>query len=242
MSEKIMPILAISSPVPSENVAMHFEVGDAKMARAMEDAIAGDKLIFMTYQRSYDNNNGQSQLSGVGVICVVKQLLRHKSGGVRVLLEGKHRGRINAVVQKEPYIAAEITRLPKVTLSSDTTAVEAVVQSLRQFFENYAANVSIQPEFYNAVMAADDPARLFDLIAQNIHIKPEEKQLLLETDDLLEKMTVLFAILAHETDIAQLQSKLNEKVRSTITNENRQHFLREQLKTINSELGEAVAG
>jgi ATP-dependent Lon protease len=238
MSDKNMPILAVTSPVPSENIAMHFEVKDVKMARAMEEAIAGEKFAFMTYQRAYDNKNGQSQLSGVGVICTIKQLVKHKDGSVHVMLEGRYRGRIVSVTQKEPYLAADIARLPKVSLCGSQTEIEAIMQSLKSYFENYTKTVFVQPELFSAVMGADNPYRLFDLVAQTIHIKPEERQMLLETDDLLEKMTILFAVLAHETDVAQLQSRLTEKVRSSISDENHRHFLREQLKTIRKELGE----
>jgi ATP-dependent Lon protease len=242
MSDKIMPILAVSSPVPSDNIVMHFEVKDVKMARAMEEAISGDKCAFMTYQSTFDNKNGQSQLSGVGVICTIKQLVKHKDGSVHVMLEGKARGRIASITQKDPYLAAEITKLPKVTLQGTSTEIEAVMQSLKAFFESYSQTVYIQPELCTAIMTADNPYRLFDLVAQHIHIKPEERQLLLETDDLLEKMTVLFAVLAHETDIEQLKSRLTEKVRSSIADENHRHFLREQIRTIRKELGEADLG
>jgi ATP-dependent Lon protease len=243
MSEKIMPILAIATPVASENVAMHFEVGDLKMAQAMEEAIAGEsKYAFITYQRAYDKSNGRSQLSGVGVICLIKQLVKHRDGTVRVLLEGKHRGRIVSVLQKEPYILAEIAILPKVTQLADSSEREAVIQSLKSFFENYSKVVNVRQELYNAVMEAENPVRLVDLIAQNIHIKPDERQLLLESDDIFGKMVALTTMLAHETEVAQLRSYLNEKVHTSIADENHRHFLREQLKTIKQELGEAGGG
>ncbi|MDR0992369.1 MAG: endopeptidase La [Ruminococcus sp.] len=238
MSEKIMPILAIVNPVPSENVSMHFEVGDPKMSRAMEEAIAGDKNVFICYQRQYDKKRGQSQLASVGVVCQIKQLIRHKNNTVHVMLEGKARGKIENIVRKEPYLIAEISRLPKVTLCADTMELEAVIASVKQYFDKYTRVISVGPELMYEVEETENPSQLFDLVAQNIHIKKEEKQLLLETDDLLEKLTILIAVLAHETDLAQLTSALQEKVRTTISNENRRHFLREQLRTIKQELGE----
>jgi ATP-dependent Lon protease len=242
MSEKIMPILAISSPVPSENVAMNFDVDDLKMARAMEEAIAGDKYVFITYQRAYDKKSGRSQLSGIGVVCTIKQLVKHKDGRVRVLLEGKNRGRILDIIQKEPYLSAEIALLPKVTHSGNSSETDAIIRSLKSYFENYSKAVFVQPELLALVQSTDSPVRLVDLVAQNIHIKPEERQLLLESDDILGKMVALTTILAHETEVAQLRSYLNEKVHTSIADDNHRHFLREQLKAIRQELGEAEIG
>ncbi|HIW73485.1 MAG TPA: endopeptidase La [Firmicutes bacterium] len=235
----VMPLLALRGLVIFPEMILHFDVGRKKSIQALNEAMAGDQQIFLVTQKDIRDDEPEIEaLYPVGVVARVRQVLRLSGDNVRVLVEGLYRARLDSLTQTEPFYSACIREcLERRTTGS--LRVQALLRECRLVFEQYAALVQkIPPDVLMGVASAENVGYLADYIASNIQLTTEEKQQILETVNPESRMENLMLILARECSILSLEQDIQEKVRQQIDRNQKEYYLREQLKAITQELGE----
>ena len=235
-----MPLLALRGLVVFPEMVLHFDVGRKKSIQALNEAMSGDQLIFLVTQRDIkDDEPGENELYSVGVVAKIRQILRLSGDNVRVLVEGLYRAKLETLVQTEPHYVAHIRECLERRVSG-TLHVQALLRECRAYFEEYASLVQkISPDVMLSVSSADNVGYLADYIASNIQLPPEEKQQILETVNPEKRMESLMLILARECSILSLEQDIQEKVRQQIDRNQKEYYLREQMKAISQELGDS---
>lgn len=234
-----MPVLALRGLTIFPNMLLHFDVGREASIKALDSAMTEGQPIFLVAQRDLSvEEPKESDLYTVGTISNVKQILRLPGDNVRVMVEGEHRGRLLSLVQHSPFLQGQIERLHVESFRS-TARTEALVRATYELFEAY---IELSPRMTEDVLlnvlASDDPGYVADYIAQNIAMRPSDKQTILEELRPVRRLEKLCQSLRREVEVLEQEQTLQSKVRDQITKGQRDYFLREQLKVIQRELGE----
>ena len=174
----------------------------------------------------------------MGVLGVVARMIRVPDGTLRVLIQGGQRVRIDAWLADDPYLVAQITELPDVL--DQTPELVALMRNVQQTFTDIVEQVPYLPEELQVMVAnVEDPSTLAHLIAGALRLKTDEKQALLEEIDVAKRLRRLSEILAQELEVVAIGSRIQSQVQSELDKGQREYFLRQQLKAIQEELGEA---
>lgn len=237
----LMPVLALRGITVFPNLLLHFDVGRIASIRALEDAMSGGRDIFLVTQRDVSvESPGQEDLYSIGTIASVKQILRLPENYVRVMVEGKQRGRLLDLLTTEPYLKGEI-----VPVSSQSTPIrstprtEALLRQACGLAEHYVElSDRVPAEVYLKMMASDDPGYTADYAAQHLPLRFEDKQSVLEELRPTKRLERLCRILSREVEILEVESELEGKIREEMAANQRDYVLREQLKVLRRELGE----
>lgn len=234
-----LPLLALRGLVIFPDMILHFDVGRKKSLLALNEAMSADQTIFLVTQRDLrDDEPDADALYNIGVVARVRQVLRLPGDNVRVLVEGLYRARLQDITGTEPFFTARVREcLSRHVTNNDK--IQALLRECRSSFENYATLApKISPDVMLGVSATDNIDRLSDYIASNILLPPEEKQQLLETLDPEKRIEKLMIILEREISILSIEQGIHEQVQEQIDKNQREYYLREQLKIISQELGE----
>lgn len=235
-----MPMLPLRGLVIYPFMILHFDVGREKSIKAVEEAMLKDQRIFLAAQKDPSIENPDfDEIYIVGTIVKVKQLLRLPGRTIRVLVEGMERAKIVNFIQSEPYYSADIKCLKNPALQSKRRDVQALARQTIEHFEKYAKlSGKISSDATLSITNIDDLTRLPDLIASNLDISIEIKQEILEELSPKRRLEKLLDILAKENDILKIEKSITDKVRKQIDKNQREYYLREQLKAIQKELGD----
>lgn len=238
------PVVALRGLVVFPGAQMHFDVGRSKSIAAFRAAMNGSQTIFLVAQREIDTDDPDfSDVFEIGVTAAVRQILKLPGeDGIRVVIEGLKRGRIVNGLQKKPFLQAEIAPCP-MSLSRKDSRIrcEALLRQVRARFENYADAVPDLPvDMMLTVLAEKDASKLSDYIIGNIMLEYTDKQLLLEELNPVRRLEKLCAVLEKECRILRIEDDIGDKVQEQIDKNQREYFLREQMKVISAELGDGV--
>ncbi len=236
----ILPALAMRGIVMLPGTVMHFDVGRIKSIKALNAAIGGDKTIFLVAQNDLAvDDPGENDLYQIGVVVRVKQLLKTQENTVRILAEGLYRAKVVRYTSFEGYIECEVKRMPYRSGQRSPDEMEAVVRTIKSIFDEYTEIVpKLAEELVASIFAEEDPQKLFDIIVQNIMLRFEDKQLLLEKSDLYGRLRLLAEFLEKETNILTIERDIYEQVKENMDKNQRDYYLREQLRVISDELGD----
>jgi len=214
-------------------------VGRKKSVKLIDDAMEGEKLIgVLTQHNSEIEDPAPDELYTMGVAAQLVRVVRELDGTQRVIVQGLERIRVKRFLQSDPYYVAEVEVLPVGTVYD--VEVEALTRNLKALFQKAVELASyLSNELKNMVMNVKDPSVLADLIAANLNIKVQEKQEVLELLDLKARLNKVHFILTREVQILELGNKIQSQVKEDIDKAQREYYLREQLKAIKRELGEA---
>ncbi|MCU0906450.1 MAG: endopeptidase La [Rhodobacteraceae bacterium] len=236
------PVLPLRDIVVFPHMIVPLFVGREKSVRALEEVMQDDRQILLASQ--IDAGQDEPSPDGiyrVGVLANVLQLLKLPDGTVKVLVEGRSRVRITEFVPNDRFFearAAGLTELP-----GDKTAVEALVRSVGEEFEKYAKiKKNIPEEAVGAVAETHEPAKLADLVAGHLGIELGQKQALLETLAVDERLEKVFGHMQGEMSVLQVEKKIKSRVKSQMERTQREYYLNEQMKAIQRELGEGDEG
>ena len=234
-----LPVLALRGLVCIPGTMLHFEVGRKKSVAAVNEAMKSDRLIFAVCQKGLDSDNIEpDNLFEYGTIAKIKQVLKVSDGAIKVLIEGVTRARITSIVKTEPYIYAELLKVNSYEIE-DKLKNEALIRSVQETFDEYCSFIGkLPPEITNGIYIAYCAGQLTDFITANIPLKYESKQLILETEDAAERAEVLICVLCAEIQILSAQQNIHYKVQEAMQKNQRDYYLREQIKVIEEELGE----
>jgi ATP-dependent Lon protease len=219
-------------------MVIHLDVGREKSVRAIEEAMLQDRYIFLATQKEAQTDDpGVDDIYQVGTVAEVKQLLKLPGGTIRVLVEGVARARISRYQAEEPFFLVEVDQF--VERFEKSPQLEALMRNLVHQFEQYVKlSKRIPPETVVSVVNIDDPGRLSDIVVSHLPLRIEDKQRVLESVDITERLETLCTILSKELEILELERRINVRVRKQMEKTQKEYYLREQMKAIQRELGE----
>ena len=234
-----LPVLPVQEMVPYPDTLTPLAVGQERSIRLVNDVLSGERTLVLVASREPGvDQPGPDQLYDVGVAGIVARMLKVPDGTIRILVQGTERVRVGDYVTDDPFLVARIEPLPDVV--EPTPELEALTRNVQRTFTEIIEQIPYLPEELQlAVTNVDDPSALSHLIAGALRISTEEKQALLEEVDVGRRLRRLSEILARELEVIQLGSKIQSQVQSEIEKGQREYYLREQLKAIQQELGEA---
>jgi ATP-dependent Lon protease len=234
----VLPLLPLKGTVILPYQVAPLGVGRQKSLKALEAALAGDRLLVLVAQKQDDIEDPAAEdLRKIGTVCRVVQVGRQPDGVLQVIVEGVMRAEILSVEQVSPHFEARVATRPDPT--EKNLELEAHMRGVISQFERFARfSRAVAPEQYAQVMQTEDPGKLADLVAQHLPVKLDERQQLLEKNP-KERLDLLSQILSREVNILELERKIQNRVRKQMEKSQREYFLKEQMKAIQQELGEA---
>lgn len=235
----VLPVLALRGLVVFPGMMLQFDVGRKKSILALSKAMDENQLIFLVAQKDLGENEPKFQdLYRIGVVAKIKQVVRHPEDGVRVFVEGLYRAELESLQESEPFLLGEV--LPVRTRAyRRTQRSEALIRFTQTLFEQYLQNYSrVPPDIVVGVVQKKDCGELADFIAANIMFDYEQKQRILEELSPVKRLNKLVEILQREVQVLEIESQISEKAKEQIDQNQREYFLREQMKAISYELGE----
>ena len=233
-----LPILGLSDIVIFPGMVAPLLVETSQSTKLIDDVVGGDRLLAVALQRNAEAENPMPhEMHEVGCAARVLKMLKFPDGTVRVLVEGLWRVRLTHYTTTEPYLAAKFELIKDVTEDSvELTAMMRNAQS--QFQEIIKLSPALSEQIKIAALNTEDPGHFTDLIAVNLNLGLEERQKLLETSSVKERLNILLPMLNREHQVLTLSSKIQTEVATSISKTQRDFFLREQLRAIQRELGE----
>ncbi len=236
-----LPILPLRDTVLFPNSFMPLAVARESSVRLIDDAIANGKLIAVFTQRDASvEEPGQDDLHAVGTATHIHKMFKLPDGSLRLIVQGLARLKLDAVIATQPYLRARVTSASEGTNDADRLEIDALARNIKTNFQQV---VSLSPLLSDDLqtLAANitEPGRLADFIASSLStISTAVKQEVLETLDIRARMDNLNRILIKELEVLELGSKIQSQVQSEVGKNQREYFLREQMKAIQKELGE----
>lgn len=236
-----LPAISLRGLVIFPSMVLHFDVGRERSVAALKAAAAGDGKIFLVAQKDAgDTEPTAENIYNIGVVAEIRQLLTTPDGSTRVLVEGLFRAKTIRSVPCRDYLKYEVkqlrTRFASISPSTETAAKRA----LKETFDLYASMSPKMPrDLYESIMSEEDCSRLFDNVVFNIMLSVEDKQKLLETNGTLQRIRMLIAMLHDEIEVIQAEIEIGEQVREQVDKNQREYYLREQLKAISRQLGDS---
>ncbi len=239
-----LPVLPISEAVIFPAMMVPLVLTDTNLVRLADDCLAGDKILGTFAQRETDTDaEGDEETADrdliyqVGTAVKIQKMLRFPDGSMRMLGQGIARCRIKEFVREEPYMIARV-ELIKEDVQDDSRTLAYMRGVANNFLKIIDASETLSDELKVVVMNIDDPGRLADLIASNLDIEVAEKQAMLEERSPRKRLQLLSKVVMRELDVLELGQKLQSRVRKSIDKDQREYYLRQQMKAIQRELGE----
>ena len=234
-----LPVIPLRGLAIFPNMVLHFDIGREKSINALEKAMVNNQYIFLTTQLDESTDlPTPDDFYKMGTIGRIKQMLKLPGDSIRVLVEGVSRGRIEEVLFEVPYFKCRIKPIRIEENDAGDPAVEALMRTVLASFDEYInLDQNLAPEVFASVVTIEEGGRMADVIASHMEIKLEDKQTLLETLDPKERLEKLNEILIKEIEIMKIEQDISTKVKTQINQNQREYYLREQMRAIQEELG-----
>ncbi|MFJ7936416.1 endopeptidase La [Sporosarcina sp. NPDC096371] len=237
-NKKNIPVLPLRGLLVYPSLILHIDVGRERSVFAIEHAIAQDNLIFLATQRDMSMENPEAEdLHEIGTLALVKSLTQLPNGTYRVLIEGIERAEWLNYEEADLYPVVEVISYPD-DEERDAES-EALMRTLLTYFKKYSkVSKKVTKETYDSVAAIMEPGRFADMVASHLPLKIAAKQEILELTNVNERMEWLITRLYNEQEVLQLERKINERVKEAMERTQKEFYLREQMKAIQTELGD----
>jgi ATP-dependent Lon protease len=238
----LFPVLPLRDIVVFPHMIVPLFVGREKSIRALEEVMRDDKQILLVAQKNAGQDDpGTDDIYRIGTVSSVLQLLKLPDGTVKVLVEGNARAEINSFIDNPKFFQAHANLLPEV--DSDPRELEALARAVVSQFEQYVKlNKKVPPEVLVSLSQIDDPGKLADTVAAHLSLKISDKQELLETNSLVDRLERLYAFMESEISVLQVEKRIRSRVKRQMEKTQREYYLNEQMKAIQKELGELEDG
>ena len=232
------PLLPLRDIIVFPHMVVPLFVGRQKSIRALEEASQKQTSIFLASQKDARTNEpSEDDIYPLGTLGTVVQMLKLPDGTVKVLVEGKRRGRIARYLEHPDFFLVEVEELDDVV--EQGTEVSAVVREVHSAFENYVkVKKKIPPEMVMSVSAIEEPGKLADTIIGHLGIKLEERQVLLETVNATERLEKVLGHMRAEIEILEVERRIRSRVKKQMERSQKEYYLNEQMRAIQKELGE----
>ncbi|WP_068082730.1 endopeptidase La [Polycladidibacter stylochi] len=241
-SGTLFPVLPLRDIVVFPHMIVPLFVGREKSIRALEEVMSADKQIMLVTQKNAaDDDPDTDQIYEIGTLATVLQLLKLPDNTVKVLVEGGARAKITQFSDREDLFEAQVQVLDET--GDDQVEVEALARSVVTEFENYVKlNKKVSPEVLGAVNQIDDASKLADTIASHLAVKIEEKQDVLTTVSISERLEKVLGLMESEISVLQVEKRIRSRVKRQMEKTQREYYLNEQMKAIQKELGDSDDG
>jgi len=236
----LIPLLPLRDVVVFPYMIVPLFVGRDKSINALEYAMQHDKEIFLAAQKSAEiDEPTEDDVYMVGTIGNIIQLLRLPDGTVKALVEGKRRGVIKDYLPNEEFFMVDIDELDESDASQSDTKLEALIRNVVEAFTKYAKiSRKVPSELMGSMSAADDPSKLADTVAAHLYVKLDERQKVLETTDVAERLEKIYALMMAEIEILEVEGRIRKRVKSQMEKTQKDYYLNEQMRAIQKEMGE----
>ena len=235
-----LPVLPLRDIVIYPFMIVPLFVSRDKSIRAVDEALSDNRMIMLVSQKDVDMEDPeQEDLYQVGTVAVIMRMLKLPDGRIRILIQGLSRAKVDGIDSSGNYVKAQLTPISEPLAPENSLEVEALVRNVRGSMER-SANLgkNISPEVLAIIANLEDAGRLADLSASNLELKVEDAQSVLDITDPVKRLRRVNELLNKEIDVLTVQQEINTQARADIDRSQREYFLRQQLKAIQSELGE----
>ena len=235
----IIPLLPVRDVVIFPYMILPLFVGREKSIRAVEEALARDRLILLVAQRDAEAEEPNSEgIFSLGTVAVIMRILKMPDGRSKVLVQGIGRAQVLEFLKAEPYFEVRISEIPEPEIEHPSLEVEALLRSVKeQVAKTSTMGKALSPDVLAIMNSLDDPGRLADLVASNLDLKVEQAQEILEIADPPLRLRRLFDFLGKELEVLKVQQQIQSQAKEEMDKTHREYYLREQLKAIQKELG-----
>ncbi len=238
---EVLPLLPVRDIVVFPYMILPLFVGRDKSVAAVDAALSRDRLIFLASQKDVSKEDPEpDDIYSVGTVAMIMRMLKLADGRVKVLVQGMAKARLTGFPSVDPYFAARVERLEESAPPEPTLEIEALMRMVRdQLAQLMQLGKNFPPEVSVVLDNIEDPGSLADLIASNLGLKVAKAQELLEVVDALERLRKVKDVLANELEVATVQNRIQSQAKEEMGKSQREYYLREQLRAIQAELGEA---
>lgn len=236
-----LPMIPLRGLTIFPNMVLHFDIGREKSINALEKAMILNKHIFLVTQKDESTDLPTSKdFYHVGTVAKIKQMLKLPGDNIRVLVEGLYRGEIRDIIYEVPYFRCSVNTLPD--LDDDGDDIDVKTEALRRLtISSFDEYLSVKPggqkDLLPVIMSIKEPGRVADMMASHLDVKIEDKQNILETFDVAKRLEIINNYLTREIEILNIEQDINSKVKSQIDRNQKEYYLREQMRAIQDELG-----
>ena len=238
----VLPLLSLNDFVMFPNVIFPLSISDEKTIKMVNHALEGDKIVgIFTLRRPEDVKKSEAAYYNIGTASSIIKMFRVPDGSIRLLVQGLARIKKKSIIQLEPFEILEVSQIE--SIKHESQKLEALIRLLSDDFREVIDSAPyLSEDLKAALINIRDPEVLADLISSNLNIDLFEKQQILETVDLEKRLTKVSSLVSKELKLLKLRDKIKGDVDETLEQNQRKYYLREQLKAIKKELGEADEG
>jgi len=237
----ILPLLSVRDVVIFDDMLLPLFVGRKKSVRAVEEAVSKEGFLLIVTQKDPGIENPKpDQIFGVGTVSRILRILKLPDGSIKALVQGIAKARIVKYVSKKSLYRVKIETIVEPPIKKISLEIEALMRNIREHSEKILALRGEMTSDVSAVLESiENPGKLADLVASNLRLKIDESQILLELIDPVKRLKKVNDLLAREVELSSMQAKIQSDVRDEISKNQRDYFLREQVRAIHRELGES---
>ena len=235
-----LPLLPVRDIVVFPYMVLPLFVGRDMSIKAIEAALAGNRMIFLATQKALDVENPTPEdIHSVGTIVIIMRMLKLPDERIKILVQGISKARIQEYIQNDPYYSVRIAKILDSKPAGAPLESEAVMRTVKEQLERIVGlGKVLMPDVMVVIENLDDPGRLADMVVSNLGVKVEVSQAVLEIEDPIARLKRVSEILSKEVDVLSMQQKIQAQAKGEMDKTQREYFLREQLKAIQKELGE----
>ena len=235
-----LPLLPVRDIVVFPYMVLPLFVGREMSIKAIEAALAGNRMIFLATQKALDvENPTPDDIHAIGTVGIIMRMLKLPDERIKILVQGLSKAKISGYIQTDPYYSVRIEKISETKASASTLEGEAVMRTVKEQIERIVSLGKVLiPDVMVVIENLEDPGRLADMIASNLGLKVEVTQSVLEITEPLKRLRQISEILAKEIEVLSMQQKIQAQAKGEMDKTQREYFLREQLKAIQKELGE----
>ena len=234
-----IPVIPMRGMVVFPHMSLNFDAGRDISIKGLTAASQEDSLVFLTAQKKTDKENPKLEdLYNIGTIAKIQQVMNLPGNIVRVIVTGIKRGAVRELTASKPYFKAVVEEFDELP-DRDMTVNEAYMRQVRKTYEEYfAQNPKLNADNFMSILAAEDLGSLCDMAAGGMELRLEEKQKLLEEFDVHKRAEKLMVLIKENIDVLKVEQRIAKKVKENIDQNQKEYYLREQLKVITEELGD----
>jgi ATP-dependent Lon protease len=238
-TDMLVPVLPLRDVVVYPFMVIPLFVGRQKSIDALDAAMRENKHILLVAQKEAEIDDPEfNDLYDIGTLANILQLLKLPDGTVKVLVEGIQRSKILLYQETESFFSAKVAEIDDILTMSDQERDVLQRTAINSFDQYVKLNSKIPPEVLNSLMGIDDPSRLADTMAAHMGLKVNEKQIILETADVANRLERLMTVMEGEVDLLEMEKKIRVRVKQQMEKNQREYYLNEQMKAIQKELGD----
>ncbi|HWF61075.1 MAG TPA: endopeptidase La [Nitrospira sp.] len=235
-----LPLLPVRDIVVFPYMVLPLFVGRDMSIKAIEAALAGNRMIFLATQKALDvENPAPKDIHTIGTVGIIMRILKLPDERIKILVQGVAKAKITKYIQTDPYYSVRIDKLIDTKPTATALEAEAVMRTVKEQIERIVSLGKILiPDVMVVIENLEEPGRLADMVASNLGLKVDATQAVLEISDSIQRLRQVSAILGKEIEVLSMQQKIQAQAKGEMDKTQREYFLREQLKAIQKELGE----